>query len=173
MKSLMALCAVVAATGCWEDDRPIVWDRQRTVLGPIPMKDQVAYVDSALDRVTLLDLSRDTTRITTTGIGRRAVVAVPSPDRHLLFVITRGEEAIHEGQIDQPPMFWVVDTVDKSRPQLAYEIGSPPSAVGFLPDAAQTFVAQRHPLGRVSFVGLETDAMRTVTGFDLNSDIVE
>ena len=89
---------LVAMTGCWEDERPIVWERERTVLGPIPMKSQVAYVDSALDRVTLLDLEYDEPRISTTAIGRRAVVAVPSPDRHLLFVITRGEEAIHEGE---------------------------------------------------------------------------
>jgi hypothetical protein len=130
------LFAVLAltASACWEDDRPLQWDRERTVLGPIPMKSQIAYVDSALDRVTLLDLARDTPRITTTKIGRRAVVAVPSPDRHLLFVVTRGEEAIHEGEIDQPPMFWVVDTVDKARPPLAYEIGSPFDRIAVSPD---------------------------------------
>jgi hypothetical protein len=135
MKALAALVLVVtAASGCWEDDRPIAWDRQRTVLGPIPMKSQIAYVDSALDRVTLLDLGRATPQISVTKIGRRAVVAVPSPDRHLLFVITRGEEAIHEGEIDQPPMFWVVDTVDKSNPPLAYEIGSPFDRIAVSPD---------------------------------------
>jgi DNA-binding beta-propeller fold protein YncE len=53
------------------------------------------------------------------------------------------------------------------------QLGSPPSAVGILPGAAQAFVAQRHPLGRVSFVDLVTDGVRTVTGFDLNSHIVQ
>lgn len=52
------------------------------------------------------------------------------------------------------------------------QLGSPPSGVGILPGAAQAFIAQRHPLGRVSFVDLATDAMRTVTGFDLNSHVV-
>jgi hypothetical protein len=52
------------------------------------------------------------------------------------------------------------------------QLGSPPSAVGILPGVAQTFVAQRHPLGRVSFVDLATDAVRTITGFDLNSHVV-
>jgi hypothetical protein len=132
MRKLLLLVLLLSA--CWEDDRPIVWDRDRTVLGPIPMKSQIAYVDSALDRVTLLDLEDDTPKISTTTIGRRAVVAVPSPDRHLLFVITRGEEAIHEGEIDQPPMFWVVDTVDKSKPPLAYEIGSPFDRIAVSPD---------------------------------------
>jgi hypothetical protein len=134
MKPLLALCALAAAVGCWEDDRPILWDRDRVVLGPIPMKSQVAYIDSALDRVTLLDLERDTPEVSTIRIGRRAIAAMPSPDRHLLFVITRGEEAIHEGQIDQPPMFWVVDTVDKTRPPVAYEIGSPFDRIAVAPD---------------------------------------
>jgi hypothetical protein len=52
------------------------------------------------------------------------------------------------------------------------QLGSPPSAVGILPGADMAFTSQRHPLGRVSFVHLFTDAVRTVTGFDLNSNIV-
>lgn len=51
-------------------------------------------------------------------------------------------------------------------------LGSPPSAVGILPGAGAAFAAQRHPLGRVTFVDLATDAVRTITGFDLNSQIV-
>jgi hypothetical protein len=98
------------------------------------MKSQVAYVDSALDRVTLLDLEHDDPRISTTRIGRRASVAVPSPDRHLLFVITRGEEAIHAGEIDQPPQLWVVDTVEATRKAVAYEIGSPFDRIAVAPD---------------------------------------
>src|SRR5947207_16003326 len=101
MTKLIALIVALAALpACWleEDTRPVAWSRERTILGPISMKAQIAYVDSALDRVTVLDLLNDTPQITTQKIGRRAVVAVPSPDRHLLFVITRGEEAIHEGE---------------------------------------------------------------------------
>jgi DNA-binding beta-propeller fold protein YncE len=52
-------------------------------------------------------------------------------------------------------------------------LGSPPSAVGIVPGAQQAFVAQRHPQGRMSFVALTTGAVRTVTGFDLNSQIVD
>jgi len=52
-------------------------------------------------------------------------------------------------------------------------LGSPPDAVGILPGAGEAFVAQRHPLGRVTFVDLATNAVRTITGFDLNSDIVQ
>ena len=56
---------------------------------------------------------------------------------------------------------------------LTKQLGSPPSAVGILPGAGQAFAAQRHPLGRLTFVNLASDAVRTVTGFDLNSDIVD
>ena len=113
--------------GCWlaEDTRPVMWDRERTVLGPIPLKSQIAYVDSGLDRVTLLDLANDRPVISSGNIGRRAIFATPSPDRHELFVITRGEEAIHEGEIDQPPMFWVLDTMHPEAEPVAYAIGSP------------------------------------------------
>jgi hypothetical protein len=52
------------------------------------------------------------------------------------------------------------------------QLGSPPSDVGILPGASMAFTSQRHPLGRVTFVHLLTDAVRTVTGFDLNSNIV-
>ena len=45
--------------------------------------------------------------------------------------------------------------------------------LGILPNAGMAFINQRHPLGRVSFINVVTDAMRTVTGFDLNSRIVD
>ena len=35
------------------------------------------------------------------------------------------------------------------------------------------FVNQRHPLGRVTFLDLETQATHTVTGFELNSHVVD
>lgn len=52
-------------------------------------------------------------------------------------------------------------------------MSSPPETVGILPEAGMAFVNQRHGLGRVSFINVASDAMRTVTGFDLNSRIVD
>ncbi len=52
-------------------------------------------------------------------------------------------------------------------------LGSPPEAVGVLPSAGMVYVSQRHPLGRVTFVDLETAGTRTVTGFELNSHILD
>jgi DNA-binding beta-propeller fold protein YncE len=51
-------------------------------------------------------------------------------------------------------------------------LGSPPTSVGVLPGIGTAFASQRHPLGRITFVDVATDAVRTVTGFDLNSHIV-
>ena len=52
-------------------------------------------------------------------------------------------------------------------------LGSPPSAIGVLPDSHHVFVSQRHPLGRVSFIDTTTGQVRTLTGFDLNSQIID
>jgi len=52
-------------------------------------------------------------------------------------------------------------------------LNSPPEAVGVLTDANAAFVSQRHPLGRISFIDLTTDAIRTVTGFDLNGRVID
>jgi len=127
--------ALLAITACsWEDDRPIAWERERTVLGPIPLKTQIAYVDSALDRVTLVDLEAETPAIGHRRIGRRAIHAAPSTDRHFLYVITRGEEAIKRGQIDEPPQLWAVDTQYADVEPVAYAIGSPFDRIAVAPD---------------------------------------
>ena len=132
---LLCLATLVGTASCaWEDDRSIKWDRDRTILGPVPLKSNIAYIDSGLDRVTLLDLSGATTKITTKTIGRNAIHADPSPDRHRLYVITRGEEAIHHGEIDQPPQFWAIDTEHPDAPPVAYAIGSPFDRVAVSPD---------------------------------------
>lgn len=52
-------------------------------------------------------------------------------------------------------------------------MSSPPESVGVVPMAGMAFVNQRHGLGRVSFFDLRSDAMRTLTGFDLNSRVVD
>jgi DNA-binding beta-propeller fold protein YncE len=124
-------------------------------------------VDEYIDRsygFTLLDLATGFGKLQLTPVdpgpfayapdGTKAYVALdggdgPTATRALQIVTTRTG---------------VVSTV---------ALGSPPSAVGILPVAAQAFATQRHPLGRVSFVALFDDAMRTVTGFDLNSHVVQ
>lgn len=53
------------------------------------------------------------------------------------------------------------------------QLGSPPEAVGILPNAGVVYVSQRHPLGRMTFVSLVNGSTHTVTGFQLNSQIVD
>jgi DNA-binding beta-propeller fold protein YncE len=52
-------------------------------------------------------------------------------------------------------------------------LGSPPLAVGVVPGTAQVYVAQDHPLGRMTFVDETTFQARTLTGFGLNGQIIE
>jgi DNA-binding beta-propeller fold protein YncE len=87
------------------------------------------------------------------------------PDGGKVYVALDGGDAVTAVRALQ-----LVDTVTGVVRTIA--LGSPPSAVGILPGADQAFVSQRHVLGRVSFVALIDDAVRTVTGFDLNSQIV-
>ncbi len=113
---------------------------------------------------TLLDLA--------TGFGKLQITPVDpasfryAPDGEKVYVALDGGDAPTSTRALQ-----IVTT--QTGVVITKPLGSPPSAVGILPGSAQAFVAQRHPLGRVSFVDLVSDAMRTVTGFDLNSHIVQ
>jgi hypothetical protein len=135
-KTVSLLLAVAALGACWEDDRDYLWERERQVLGPIPLKDGVAYVDSGLDRVVSLDLSEEAPRLSVALIGRRAIYATPTPAKDKLLVITRGEEAVVEGQIDQDPALWVVDIANPGAPVQSYSIGSPFDRLAIADDAS-------------------------------------
>jgi DNA-binding beta-propeller fold protein YncE len=50
---------------------------------------------------------------------------------------------------------------------------SPPLSAGMVPAARRAFVAQAHPEGRITFVDLDSGAHRTLTGFELGSEVVE
>ena len=52
-------------------------------------------------------------------------------------------------------------------------VGSPPVALGVVPATSRVFVAQSHPLGRVTFIEMASLALKTVTGFELNSYVIE
>lgn len=53
------------------------------------------------------------------------------------------------------------------------DLASTPVALGVLPDGTQLYVAQRHPLGRMTFIDTREQRQRTLTGFALNSQIIE
>lgn len=121
---LAGLTGLAFVAGCVED-RHIGWERDRAVIGPVPLKDKLAYVDTARDRVVVLDTSPATPRVEGFAIGRRAIYATPTPDREHLAVITRGEEAVSKGQVDQDPSLWIVDVNAPNAAPIEYPIGSP------------------------------------------------
>lgn len=122
--TLLSLVSVVALSGC-HDDRHIAWERDRQVIGPVAIKSRVAYIDSARDSVVVIDTAEGRPRTHATRIGRRAVYAAPTPDREHLAVLTAGEEAVYEGQVDEEPKLWIVDVANADAEALAYEVGSP------------------------------------------------
>ena len=54
----------------------------------------------------------------------------------------------------------------------SHELASQPIAAGIVAGANQGYVAQKHPDGRITFVNFETGAVRTLTGFELASQVV-
>jgi hypothetical protein len=53
------------------------------------------------------------------------------------------------------------------------KLASPPLATGIVPAAGRGYVAQEHPEGRITFVGLEDGSIRTLTGFELGAKVVD
>jgi hypothetical protein len=124
--TLLAACAA---------DRPVAFERERVLLGPLPLKRQLAWIDSALDRVVAIDAGRDVPRVDSWKIGRRPVFAAPTPGGDRVLVVTRGEDALARGQVDEDPVLWNVDvTVPGSEP-LAYQVGSPFDRIAVSQDA--------------------------------------
>jgi len=52
-------------------------------------------------------------------------------------------------------------------------LGSPPSSVGVVSGTQRAFIGQEHPEGRITFVDWTSGALQSVTGFELNSRIVD
>ncbi len=52
-------------------------------------------------------------------------------------------------------------------------LGSPPRSVGAVPTTERAFIGQEHPEGRITFIDWNTGAQQSITGFELNSRIVE
>jgi hypothetical protein len=123
MRKLLLASIVLAACAA---DRPSALDRERILLGPIPLKRQLAWIDSALDRVVAIDAGDDGhPKVNAWRIGRRPVFAAPTPDGEHVLVVTRGEEALARGQVDENPFLWNVDITSPTAKPLAYAVSSP------------------------------------------------
>ena len=125
MRTLLSL-SLLAAVACTAD-RPPAIDRERVLIGPVPLKRQLAWIDSALDRVVAIDASDDgTPAVHSWKIGRRPVFAAPTPAGDRVLVVTRGEEALARGQIDEDPILWSVDVTDPKSKPIAYPVSLVP-----------------------------------------------
>jgi hypothetical protein len=121
----MRTLLILSVAACAAERAPQL-DRERVLLGPIPLKRQLAWVDSALDRVIAIDVPDGSApRVLTWRIGRRPIFAAPTPAGDHLLVITRGAEALERGRVDEPPRLWSVDLTDPDAEPVAYAIGSP------------------------------------------------
>lgn len=135
MRKLFVAAALLAITACVPERDP-AFDRPRVISGPVPLKDRVAYVDGALDRVVIVDASTEAPVVTAVSVGRRPIWAAPTLDRERLLVITRGEEALVRGQVDEEPMLWNVDVENPGTAPIAYPIGSPFDRLAISADGA-------------------------------------
>jgi DNA-binding beta-propeller fold protein YncE len=121
------------------------------------------YIDKSYG-YSLLDLASGFAKLQITTVDPGAFVY--APDSSKAYIALDGGDAPGAAQAMQ-----VIGV--RSGVVTTKALGSPPTDLGFLPDAGEAFVAQRHPLGRVSFVDFASDAVRTVTGFDLNGHVVQ
>ncbi len=117
-------CMISLATACLGDERDESWGRERTIIGPVAVKSRLAYVDTARDRVVAIETAEGMPQLRSYAIGRNAIFATPTPERDRLAVITRGEEALRQGQVDEAPKLWIVDLSDPDAIAQSYEIGS-------------------------------------------------
>ena len=52
-------------------------------------------------------------------------------------------------------------------------LGSPPTASGYSQGTDKVFIAQDHPAGRMTFIGVQDGMVKTVTGYTLNDEITD
>src|SRR5688500_15501245 len=127
MKPMRAIWMVLLLAAC--GGRDAAWDRQGGRLGPVVLKDRLAWVDGARDRVVFVEGSA---RVSSAAIGRRAVALAPLPERDGVLVVTRGQEGAGEGGHDEPPGLYLV----RDGAPVRYEIGSPFDRLAVAADGA-------------------------------------
>ena len=122
-----------------------------------------AIVDAAWG-YSVLDLDTGFVKLTLTPVDPGAFAFAPDATTAYLALSAGAAEGARSSlQVIDLRSFVVEDV----------RLGSPPELVGVLPAAGVAFVTQTHPLGRVTFVPLGETSTRTVTGFELNSHIVD
>lgn len=122
-------------------------------------------LETQIDRAwgyTLVDLSSRFAKLQLTPADPGSTVITPNGD--YAFVTLR-DDLRNVSLVQRISMrsFIVGDTT----------LGSPPLAVGVVPGTLRAFVGQEHPEGRITFIDWNTGALQSVTGFELNTRIVD
>jgi hypothetical protein len=123
--------------------------------------------DELIDRsfgYTLFDVATGFPKLEITSVDPGDFVFATTGPR--LYLLLDGGDA--EGAIAEAHVVDLATGVVRRK-----SLGSPPSNVGILPDADVVFVSQRHPLGRITFMQIASTDQQTITGFDLNSRIID
>lgn len=75
---------------------------------------------------------------------------------------------------DDPRRVWLAQRITLASLTIQdLALGSAPVSVGAVPATERAFIGQDHPEGRITFVDWNTGAQQSITGFELNSRIVE
>lgn len=137
--------------------------------------DDATSFDEFIDRshgYSALDVATGFAKLQITPVETTGVAFAPDAPRAYVILDSSAGDTGDTG--DDSASVAEVQTIELDTGVVrALELGSPPDAVGVLPDAAVAFVSQRHPLGRITFIDIATDQVRTLTGFDLNSRVVD
>ena len=127
--------------------------------------DATVDLETRIDRsfgYTLLDVGTRFAKLqlTPTEVGPFAIVT----DGSHAFVLLR-DDARQVAQAHRVSLrSFAVDTLT---------LGSPPNSVGVVSGTQRAFIGQEHPEGRITFVDWTSGALQSVTGFELNSRIVD
>ncbi|MFO0761498.1 MAG: hypothetical protein U0359_33775 [Byssovorax sp.] len=90
-----------------------------------------------------------------------------------LAIAPKGDRAIIAGGDETSGVYQLAMASMPSLKVEKYPLASLPIAAGIVPLAKRGFVAQKHPDGRITFVDLVTGEARTITGFELTTQVVD
>ncbi|RYZ00951.1 MAG: hypothetical protein EOO73_36805 [Myxococcales bacterium] len=96
------------------------------------------------------DLTKAAPAMVAVGNDRALVTVTNGTDVHVSYLVRLPQLTVESFPLDSAPL---------------------PRASGLVPEANQAFVAQRHPEGRITFIDLETKQQRTLTGFELATEV--
>ncbi len=147
------------------------WDAHSTVL-----ERQIRAVAAGVDSETAIVIHQKVTASANSHPYSYSLIKLPSlqakfqqapvepgqllltPDGNYGFLLLRGAKRTDKINLES----FIVDSL---------QLGSPPVAAGYAAQTDKVFIAQDHPAGRMTFIGVRDESVKTVTGYNLNDEI--